>query len=50
MYRWILPVEDFGTAIHWPDLDEDLGVDWILGVDEDVLLDLAGFEELRPEK
>lgn len=42
-------VEDLGTAIHWPELDEDLGVDWILGVDEDVLLTLAGYVDLTPE-
>ena len=43
-------IEDFGTAVHWPDLDEDLGVDSILGVDEDVLLELAGFERVTPER
>ena len=37
-------VEDYGTALHWPDADEDVGVDYILGVPEADLLDLAGFK------
>jgi hypothetical protein len=37
-------VEDFGTAILWPELDERVGVNWIFGVSEDVIDDLAGFE------
>ncbi len=36
-------VEGFGTGLHWPDADEDLGVNWILGVPEDELEDFAGF-------
>lgn len=38
-------VEDFGTAIWWPQLDEGVGVNWIFGVSEDVIYDLAGFEK-----
>lgn len=38
-------VEGFGTEIHWPDIDERLGVDWVFGVPEDVIYDLAGFAE-----
>ncbi len=37
-------VIDFGTAIHWPDVDEDLGLATFLGVDEDALYDSLGFE------
>jgi len=37
-------VEDYGTALHWPDADEDVGVNSILGVPEDDLLELAGFK------
>lgn len=38
-------VEEFGTAIWWPDLDESVGVEWIFGVAEEVIEDLAGFEK-----
>ena len=38
-------VEDFGTAIWWPELDEGVGVNWIFGVREAVIEDLAGFEK-----
>ena len=38
-------VEDFGTAVYWPDLDEEIGVNWIFGVRESVDEDLAGFEK-----
>jgi len=37
-------IEAYGTAIYWPDLDEEVGVDWILDVPEDDVLELAGFE------
>lgn len=37
-------VQDFGTGIWWPDLDEGVGVNWIFGVPEEVMDDLAGFE------
>lgn len=38
-------VEGFGTAIHWPDIDEWLGVNWLFDVPEDVIYRLAGFDE-----
>lgn len=38
-------VDESGTAIYWPDVDEELGVDWVFGVAEDVIEDLAGFEK-----
>jgi hypothetical protein len=37
-------VDVYGTAIYWPDLDEHVGVDWILHVPEDDVLELAGFK------
>ena len=36
-------IEAFGTIIHWPDVDEDIGVNYLLGVSEDELYDFAGF-------
>jgi len=36
-------VEAFGTALHWEEIDEDLGVNTVLGVSEDELYDFAGF-------
>lgn len=33
-------VDDRGTGIYWPKLDEVMGVDLILGVPEDEVLDL----------
>jgi hypothetical protein len=43
--RGVCEVEDFGTAIWWPDLDESVGVNWLFNVSEDVIYDLAGFEK-----
>jgi len=40
-------VEDFGTALHWPSIDEDIGVAHLLGVSEEALYELAGFERAR---
>jgi hypothetical protein len=37
-------VVDFGTAVRWDDLDEDLSVAGLLGVAEGELEALAGFE------
>lgn len=37
-------VEDFGTAIWWPRIDEGIGVNSLFGVSEDVIYDMAGFE------
>jgi len=43
-------VEDFGTVVRWEELDEDLGVATILGVDEDAVLGLAGLRQGMPAK
>lgn len=43
-------IEDFGTSIHWEEIDEDLGVDSVLGVDEDEFLEFAGFSEEMPRE
>jgi len=37
-------VEEFGAAIHWPDLDEDIGLATFLGISEDVLYEALGFD------
>lgn len=37
-------VTAFGTAIRWPDLDEDVGVSAFLGVPEAVVERAAGFK------
>jgi len=36
-------VEDNGTALHWEEIDEDLGVNTVLGASEDELYDFAGW-------
>jgi hypothetical protein len=41
-------VEEFGTAIWWPELDEGIGVNAIFGVSEDVIDQLAGFTKGMP--
>lgn len=38
-------VEDFGTALHWGSVDEDVSVAHLLGVAEEELYALAGFEQ-----
>ena len=38
-------IEDFGTAVHWPDIDEDIGLATFLGVSEDVIYDALGWEK-----
>ena len=38
-------VRDFGTAIYFPDLDEEMGVNEVFGVPEDVLYEIAGFRK-----
>jgi hypothetical protein len=38
-------VRGFGTAIYFPDLDEEMGVSEVFGVPEDVLFELAGFRK-----
>ena len=39
-------VEDFGTAIYFEDLDEDVGVEEILGISEDELYEFAGYQDI----
>lgn len=34
----------FGTAVRWPDIDEDIGVAGLLGVPESLVEEAAGFE------
>jgi hypothetical protein len=36
-------IEEFGAAIHWPEVDEDIGLATFLRVSEDVLYDASGF-------
>ena len=36
-------IEQFGDAIHWPDVDEDIGLATFLGVSEDALYDALDF-------
>jgi hypothetical protein len=36
-------IEAFGTSIHWPEIDEDIGVSQLLGVSEETLYRFAGF-------
>jgi len=37
-------IEDFGTSIHWPGVDEDIGLSAFLGVSEDVIYDALGWK------
>jgi hypothetical protein len=37
----------FGTAVRWPDLDEDIGLAGVLGIPEDLVDEAAGFEVHR---
>lgn len=42
-------IEAFGTSIHWPEVDEDIGVSQLLGVAEETLYRFAGFtSHVRP--
>ena len=43
-------VTSFGTWLRWDEIDEDLGVDSVLGVDEDEFLEFAGFTKGMPGK
>jgi hypothetical protein len=43
-------VTAFGTWLRWDEIDEDLGVDSVLGVNEDEFLEFAGFTKGMPEK
>lgn len=36
-------IEDDGTAIHWPEIDEDVGVAHVLGISEEELYEFAGW-------
>lgn len=36
-------ISAFGTAIYWPDLDEEIGLAGLLGVPETLLEEAAGF-------
>ena len=36
-------IEQFGDAIHWPDVDEDIGLAAFLGISEDALYDALDF-------
>lgn len=38
-------VRGFGTAIHFPEIDEEMGVHEVFGVPEDVLFEIAGFRK-----
>ena len=37
-------IEDFGTSIHWPAVDEDIGLATFLGVSEEAIYDALGWE------
>jgi len=39
--RW--EIVSFGTAIYWPDIDEEIGVAGLLGVPEELVAEAAGF-------
>lgn len=45
-------ITDFGIAIRWPDVDEDIGIAGLLGVPEDLVEQAAGFtiHRLRPRQ
>lgn len=36
-------ITDFGLAVRWPDIDEDIGLAGLLGVPETLLEEAAGF-------
>jgi hypothetical protein len=40
-------IEGMGTIVHWPDVDEDIGVWTLLGVPEDLVLEAAGYQKAR---
>jgi len=43
-------VTDFGTGLRWDDADEDIGVNYVLGVPEDDLEAFAGFTDDPPQR
>lgn len=38
-------IQDFGTCIYWPDLDEDIDLAAFLGVSENVIYDALGWKK-----
>jgi hypothetical protein len=36
-------ITDFGLAVRWPDIDEDIGLAGVLGVPETLLEEAAGY-------
>jgi len=40
--RGTCQVEEFGTVLWWPALDEGIGLNWVFGVREHVIEELAG--------
>lgn len=38
-------IQEFGTAIHWPDADEDIGLSTFLGVSEEVIYEALGWQK-----
>lgn len=46
--NWV--IEDFGTAIHWPDIDEDIGVAHVIGITEHELYQWAGWRTWTSEE
>ena len=36
-------IEGFGTEIHWEEIDEDIGVNYAIGITEDEVAEYAGF-------
>lgn len=36
-------ITDFGLAVRWPDIDEDIGLAGLLGVPESLLEEAAGY-------
>ena len=44
--HWV--IEAFGTSVHWPTIDEDVGVWELLGVPEDMVFEAAGFAKGEP--
>lgn len=43
-------VEGFGTSLRWEEIDEDIGVSWVLGVSEEELDEFAGLTKGMPAR
>ncbi|MEO8510043.1 MAG: DUF2442 domain-containing protein [Chloroflexota bacterium] len=41
-------IVDLGTAVYWPDIDEEFGLAGMLGVPESMLEEAAGYEVREP--